>query len=117
MSDNTQHIDHDNDCTYNGYPNRATYLVALWIDSDEGLHHRIHDAIAGRIRDGMTKEDATRKVARAIESAIDDVIDAALWALDVAGIIGLAIDLLEAVAQDVDYDYIAQGLLCDFPDY
>lgn len=117
MSDNTQHIDHDNDRTYNGYPNRATYLVALWIDSDEGLYRRIHDAIAGRIRNAMTKGDATRKAARAIESAIDDVIDAALWALDVTSIVGLAIDLLEAVAQDVDYDYIAQGLLCDFPDH
>ena len=59
-----------NDQGYNGYANRYTWMVALWIDNDEGLHEdpaRIAADVLASMRD---KYEDSAELSRAVRSAV-----------------------------------------------
>ena len=55
--------------TYNGWTNRETWAVALWLNNDEGMYSEARDLV-GNAPDNM------REQAEAIENLVDEYLDA-----------------------------------------
>ena len=53
---------------YNGWTNRETWAVALWVNNDEGLHYHAQDMAGGY-------HDDKRGLADALEEWITELLD------------------------------------------
>jgi len=101
---------------YNGYTNRATWLVSLWMDNSEGVRDYWVDR--GRMiykhnakpQKYFTKmEDATIIFAEDIKTAHEEM----LWDAMGQNTANLWYDLLNNSMADVDWRQIAKNLLED----
>jgi len=101
---------------YNGYTNRATWLVSLWMDNSEGVRDYWVDR--GRMiykhnakpQKYFTKmEDAAVIFAEDIKDAHEEAMSDMMERVD--GISSLWYDLLNDSLSDVDWRQIAMNLL------
>lgn len=103
----------DNDTTYNGWANRATWLVNLHLTNDQGLYGEAAGIVAERYQDELVPDhvlgivdDHTGKVGRAadeLKDYVERITDTEAGPF-VADLIGQAL-------ADVDWHEIAEGLL------
>jgi hypothetical protein len=84
-----------NEKEYNGYTNYETWLVALWIDNDQGLSEIITD----NTRDNR---DSLYNIADSIKELIED------YAPETTG---LYADLMNAALSEVNWKEIAENHL------
>jgi hypothetical protein len=81
-----------NDETCNGWTNRATWLVNLWLNNDEGLYTEALDTLK-----------RAREPRKAIEEMTREILPAE----------GLAGDLIGFALSGVNWEEIAQGMAED----
>lgn len=97
------------DGTYNGWSNRATWCVNLWMgeSGDEWFREIAENAASGH----DDKDDAIQEVADALESWHADVYAEQIDALPSQGLIA---DLLDTdVFSDVNWREIAESILAE----
>ena len=95
---------------YNGFRNRETWLVNLWIANDEGLHNEVDSMIAESLRKAIYK--STKKCSKdrflaertiySLASKIREFLQEHVPVSD-----GLYGDLLGNALAEVDYDQLA----------
>jgi hypothetical protein len=71
-----------NDEHYNGWANRETWGVALWLDNDQGMQEAVHEALreaADMQTDGLTASSAGEIVREYLDELFDvDTYDGSL---------------------------------------
>lgn len=60
------------DETYNGWTNRETWLVNLWLSNDQGTYNYVRDLIAERIASDMDTDDYI--LGEIVQEATEDII-------------------------------------------
>lgn len=95
-----------NDTTYNGWTNRETWLVNLWLtnDGDAWLTEMTEDAIAGCDGD---RDDAIYTLSQTLGQQHDDAL------ADIAGLSGVFADLLTGALARVNWREIAHSCIDD----
>jgi len=69
------------DTTYNGWPNRETWCVALWIGNDQGMYYQAREMAAGMGELVMDPDedfdltDARYKLAEQLKNWIEEVAE------------------------------------------
>lgn len=81
--------------TYQGWPNHATWCINLWLSNDYNLYHLTREIVSG----------ADDPPAALCEFVAVDVLSLEE--------VGLATDLLNRTLADVDWDAIVQAFLED----
>ena len=101
------------DTTYNGWTNRETWLVNLWLSNDQGTYDALENLVAGIAAEDTEFGTISRehRIANALESFVDDVI--APPDADVP--YGLAVDLITSALARVDWRELADNYAEDFP--
>jgi hypothetical protein len=91
---------------YNGWTNHETWLVALWIDNDEGLYAQKQEML---VKEEMTREN--------LKDWVEESVDLALAGVD-NGIppASLTLDLVNSALNRVDWDEIAEKFVADEED-
>lgn len=97
------------DTTYNGWTNRATWLVALWIDNDQGSHESVcemaRDAWADTDEDD-TKENRTIEAVAMLADSLEAMHDEGV--AEMVGCTGVFADLMSDALASVNWDEIAR---------
>jgi len=95
-----------NDTTYNGWTNRETWVVNLWLtnDGDAWLTEMTEDAIAGCDGD---RDDAIYTLSQTLGQQHDDAL------ADIAGLSGVFADLLTGALARVNWYEIAEHCIAD----
>ena len=83
---------------YNGYNNYETWLVALWIDNDQGYLEDVHS-----MADGCTEKD-TNDLATSIKEYVENMPDVS-QAIETGGMVA---DLVNSTLSDVDWYELAE---------
>jgi len=94
--------------SYNGWSNRETWCVNLWLSNDEITESYISERALDCLNDAEgDKEDAAVALAREIEAFLDENMP------DVSGVYA---DLLSSALADVDWEEIAAAWLsnCEY---
>jgi hypothetical protein len=91
-----------NDQEYNGWKNYETWIVALWINNDQGLQETVHDMA----RDCVDNEHANYDLSHAIKDMIEEMNPLN----DTAD---LFTDLLNAALSEVDWYELAESFFND----
>ncbi len=102
---------------YNGWINYETWLVALWIDNEEGSYHERSAAAETAWTDtdeDDTPEDRSDAARIALATWIDDYIEERVAAYDLRGFVA---DLVSAAVSEVDTFEIADNWLGEYEDY
>jgi hypothetical protein len=102
---------------YQGYPNRETWGVSLWMNNDEGIYHEVRE-MASRAREQEPEEEflsARTILAREIKDMWEqfqnpdlDEIDATSWVRNVLPMLNDIGSLYR-----VDWDHIAENVLSE----
>lgn len=101
-----------NEKPYNGYTNYETWLVALWIDNDQGLQEMIQEFAQAAYDEAEASEYLTREeeAVATLEKQIEDVIDEMNPLISEASLFS---DMLSAAFREVDYREIAEGFIAE----
>ena len=102
---------------YNGWRNRATWLVVTWFTNDSGLYGYIRETIEGCVADGMTKGEARGELMETIENYVNEMYYDSYDCVEKVGG-NFATDLLLTKPEwmDIDYYRIADSMLEDYDD-
>ena len=96
---------------YNGFRNRETWLVNLWIANDEGLHNEVDQLIVGSIQETLGKRSSKlTHPERAINSLAEKLKEFLEEHSPVCSFLmsdGVYRDLLDNALAEVDYDQLA----------
>lgn len=97
--------------TYNGYSNRETWNVQLWLANDEGLYHTIREAWEDICRnyDPEEDDDWAEEAERELATYLENLVCDEMYPLDC----GLYADLLSSALAKVDWDEIAHVWACE----
>lgn len=98
------------DNRYNGWTNYATWCVNLWLTNDQDMTEWAEEIAQQGIDSDQIddRSDMIRMIADALESMVDEMLDAT----DIPTA-GLLIDLLRASIGDVDWCEIAESMAGD----
>lgn len=100
---------------YNGYANKPTWTVALWVDNDEGLSDSrdelVLDAYRRAAENSDDADDRRRDVADAIETWVGELIDETAKIPSAS----MVSDLLSWAVAFVDWDDLAETWIADLP--
>ncbi len=100
------------DRTYNGWSNRETWLVKLWLDNDEGDYSYWREAAEEIVNGSKEGEDATgdekRDAAYSLAKRLEEEITEAAPEVK-----GLWSDLLSTALGSVDWQEIAEAMVED----
>jgi len=100
------------DTTYNGWANRETWLVALWINNDQGWQESVHDAILEGNRHNVDADlNAADLLAWEAGDIVKDNVEEMTYGEDAALVAGLAADLLGTALAAVDWTEIGASFL------
>ncbi len=101
---------------YNGWTNRETWALALWLDNDEGLYHLTADMISDAI--GAANEGGeVHQVAQALQEMAEGLFTASGYEEIYGDEIPRAlIEIAEDIGSlyRVDYAEIARGYVADY---
>ncbi len=97
------------DTTYNGWTNRETWLVNLWLTNDQGAYNALEELVSDVTEFGTISRE--HRIADALVGFVDDLI--APPDADVP--YGLAVDLITAALGRVDWRELASHYAEDFP--
>lgn len=89
--------------SYNGYPNKATWLVSLWLDNDKGSYDDVRDMARDVSNAGWSVSTLADLVESYTKSLVEDECESN----------GLGRDLLNYALADVDWQYLANELLAE----
>lgn len=92
---------------HNGWSNRETWSVNLWLSNDEGLYRATQDAVHQALRRATDQDTAREELATALADLYDEMIPA-----DLPGPIR---DLLRV--EQIEWDEIAGSWLSDEEEY
>jgi len=96
------------DDTYNGWANKATWLVNLWLTNDQGGMDWADENAAESLTDAEgDKVTAARDLAIRLENLHDEGIS------EVSGLTGVFSDLMSWALAMVDWDEIASSYIDD----
>ena len=101
---------------YNGWTNRETWALALWLDNDEGLRALTEDMISDAIF-AANEGGEVHQVAQALQEMTEELLTASGYEFSHGS--EITRELIE-VAEDigslyrVDYAEIARGYVADF---
>ena len=101
---------------YNGWTNRETWALALWLDNDEGLQALTADMISNAIRTAREGGEV-HQVARALQEMAEELFTASGYEEIYGDEIPRAlIDIAEDIGSlyRVDYAEIARAYVADF---
>lgn len=101
------------DTTYNGWTNRETWMVNLWLTNDQGTYNALAELVSGIESEATEFGTISRehRIADALVGFVDDII--APPDADVE--YGLAVDLINAALGRVDWRELADNYAEDFP--
>lgn len=110
--------------TYNGWTNRETWLVALWINNDQGWQESVHDSIksagghfpADRAPDDLpdlTPYTAGEAVRENVEGILDMLAEDGEQTSLTSGLFG---DLLGTALARVNWTELGESFLRDLAD-
>jgi hypothetical protein len=100
---------------YNGWSNRETWCVALWINNDQGWQESVHEAIRDRAEHGYRDEQpAGGLLAWQAGEAIKENVQEVMYGTGELPTSGLASDLLGyALDAQVNWDELGAAFLTD----
>lgn len=100
---------------YNGWRNRATWCVSLWIGNSPGDEDMIMENVRESAYKALSKDQARRQLADYIKDMIDEMYDDTYNRISN----GFSIDLFLSTPDSLDIDYIeiAELYLEDYDDY
>lgn len=103
--------------TYNGYPNRETWAVALYVNNDEGWQEGVHEALAEITVDPDNKWFSSSVAGDAIRNNVESLLTVTGYR-EMTGEDHLPANLSE-IAEDigslyrVDWDHLGELFLSD----
>ena len=106
------------DTTYNGWTNRETWLVALWINNEQGWQESVHDALREAVGEvivgdqGYEQADVPLKDWQAGD-IVKDNVEEAIYDVEDVPTAGLASDLIGTALGAVDWTEIGASFLSD----
>jgi hypothetical protein len=109
------------DETYEGWSNRETWAVALWINNDQGWQESVHEALRAAIADNPNPDDEIDGVtASAAGEIIRDNVEETLDLLFQSAVLDGAADDMYRTARDdigslwrVNWDELGAAFLTD----
>jgi hypothetical protein len=101
------------DQKYNGWQNRDTWVIALWMGNEKLIEEMIEEWIE-ELETGTTKEDAITEIANQIKAWINAEIDDALETMADEFAKGIISDMIDLEDGNIDWEAIAEGYLEDY---
>ena len=95
--------------SYNGWSNRETWLVALWINNDQGWQEMVHETIRDAWMAGHISADQSWKAGEMIRENVEMIREESETATGAS----LFSDLLGTALARVDWDELGASFLRD----
>jgi len=104
------------DTTYNGWANRETWLVALWINNDQGSQETVHDALTEAVGEVIVGEQGYEHADVPLKDwqagdIVREIVEEWIYDGDETQTAGLASDLLGTALAAVDWSEIGASFL------